>query len=117
MPNMTIFRFGDVLLVAFPFAEAATSKHRPAAVVSSPGFHELTQTVIVVSITSALDLPGARLIHDSSAAGLLRPSAFAPQVTTLALSRVFRPLGRLSGPAQHELHLMLGDIIGDPWEV
>jgi mRNA interferase MazF len=35
MPNTTIYSFGDVILVPFPFTDQTATKKRPAVVVSS----------------------------------------------------------------------------------
>ena len=35
MQNMTIYNFGDILLVPFPFTDQTTTKKRPTIVISS----------------------------------------------------------------------------------
>lgn len=39
---MTSYKFGDVVLVPFPFTDQSASKKRPAVVVSSSAYHATT---------------------------------------------------------------------------
>jgi len=52
MPNTIGCKFGDVVLVPFPFTDQTASKKRPAVVVSSDAYHRDRPDVIVVAITS-----------------------------------------------------------------
>jgi mRNA-degrading endonuclease toxin of MazEF toxin-antitoxin module len=40
MQHMTTYKFGDVILVSFPFTDQSTSKKRPAIVISSDIYNE-----------------------------------------------------------------------------
>jgi mRNA interferase MazF len=44
MPNTTIFEFGDVVLVPFPFTDQSTTKKRPAVIVGSEAYHRQRPT-------------------------------------------------------------------------
>ena len=77
------FEFGDVLLVPFPFTSHATSKKRPAVVVSSRAYNTGKPDVIVMAVTSQLRANatlGEVWLRDWKSAGLLKPSAIKPRV-------------------------------------
>ena len=52
MPNTTVYSFGDVALVPFPYTDQTAAKQRPAVVVSSDDYHRERQDVILVAVTS-----------------------------------------------------------------
>jgi len=60
MPNTTTFRFGDVVLVPFPFTDQRASKKRPAVIVSSDSYNRSRPDLILMAITSQSSSP-ARL--------------------------------------------------------
>ena len=76
MPNTIGSKFGDVVLVPFPFTDQTASKKRPAVVVSSDAYHRDRPDVIVVAITSRVAQAAASvgdvLLEDWRGAGLLR---------------------------------------------
>ena len=49
---MTAYKFGDIVLVPFPFTDQTTTKKRPAVVVSSDVFNSQYADIIVMAITS-----------------------------------------------------------------
>ncbi len=51
MPSTTIYSFGDVVLVPFPFTDQTAAKKRPAVVVSSDAYNKARPDVIVMAIT------------------------------------------------------------------
>lgn len=95
---MTNYRFGDVILVPFPFTDQSTSKKRPAVVVSGDFYHRAGEDLIILAITSqtrrrrALD----REIENWRDAGLLKPSMLKPVITTIQAKLVLRKLGEIS---------------------
>ncbi|PYS57036.1 MAG: hypothetical protein DMF74_27080 [Acidobacteria bacterium] len=46
MPNTTTYRFGDVVLVPFPFTDQTETKKRPAVVASSDRYNNARSDVI-----------------------------------------------------------------------
>jgi len=48
------FRQGEIVLLPFPFDDLTKAKTRPALIVSSNRFNQISRTVIVVEITSNL---------------------------------------------------------------
>jgi mRNA interferase MazF len=53
---MTDFKFGDVVLVPFPFSDQISTKKRPAVIVSSPAYHQSRPDLILMAITSQTSL-------------------------------------------------------------
>lgn len=99
MPNMTTYNFGDIILVPFPFTDQATSKKRPAVVVSSDVYNSDRPDIILMAVTSQmrhLGKTGETVVEDWQEAGLLKPSLIKPILTTIEKSLVLKKLGRLS---------------------
>jgi len=115
MPNMTTYRFGDIILVPFPFTGQTTVKKRPAVVVSSEEYNSGRPDLIIMAITSRLhqvDRLGEKLVTDWQGAGLLKSSVFKPILTTIENTLVLRQLGSLQNEDRHALKLILQDILG-----
>lgn len=110
---MTGFRRGDVVLVAFVFADESGSKLRPALVVSSASYHRGRREAIVAAITSNVRrrLTGDYLVSDWRRAGLLFPSVVTGILRTIERSMVRRRLGSLAksdlGAVDRELRTSL----------
>lgn len=49
---MTNYKFGDVILVPFPFTDQTTTKKRPSIVVSSTDYQRHRSDLILIAITS-----------------------------------------------------------------
>ncbi len=97
MPNTTIYRFGDVVLVPFPFTHQSATKKRPAVVVSSTPYNTSRPDLILMAITSqavSSTRVGEVVIQQWSKAGLLKVSVIKPILTTIEKSLIIRHLGR-----------------------
>lgn len=115
MPNMTTYKFGDIILVPFPFTNQTTSKKRPAVVVSSDEYNTGRPDLIIMAITSRLhqvNKLGEKLVADWQSAGLLKPSVFKPILATIENTLVLRKLGSLKSEDRHTIELILQDILG-----
>ena len=113
--SMTRFEFGDVLLVPFPFTDQSATKKRPAVVISSEPYNTERPDLIIMAITSQLRLTatvGEILIDQWREAGLLKPSAIKPVITTLEKILVIRVMGTLASKDQHALRKAVRLIIG-----
>jgi mRNA interferase MazF len=110
-----IYQFGEVILVPFPFTNQATSKKRPAVVISSPAYHNNRPDLLIMAITSqahtAPDFATFPVV-DWQAAGLLKPSFVKPVLTTLEQALVIRRMGSLSPRDQQSLRQTLTQILG-----
>ena len=94
------FRRGDVVLVAFVFADESGSKMRPALVLSSAPYHRSRREAIVAAVTSNVErrLAGDHLLKGWRGAGLLFPSVVTGILRTIQQGMIRRRLGSLSMP-------------------
>ena len=51
---MTTFRFGDIVLVPFPFTDQTAIKKRPAVVISSEDYNRHRPDIILMAVTSQM---------------------------------------------------------------
>ncbi len=111
---MTTYKFGDVMLVPFPFTDQSTSKKRPAIVISSENYNRCKPDLILIAVTSNVrqDLQfGEIFIDEWSAAGLIKPSIVKPIITTTENSLIIRKLGTLQPLDLQSLENVLHQII------
>ena len=89
---MTGFSFGQIVLLLFPFTDQATSKKRPAVVVSSANYHQMRPDLIVMAVTSRIqNYPLVDIgIQDWQSAGLLKPSVIKPVIATIDRTLVLK---------------------------
>lgn len=89
---------GDVVLVRFPFTDLASTKQRPALVVSPVPFSAAHGDVVVLALTSQ-DQHDTQLSLDLwEESGLLKPTWIKPVIGTLSEELVVRRLGHISKP-------------------
>lgn len=97
MPNTTVYRFGDLVLVPFPFTDQTGIKKRPAVVVSSELYQRQRPDVVVMAVTSQLLRPagagGEVLIAEWQKAGLPKASLIKPVFSTIEKTLIVRKLG------------------------
>ncbi len=56
------FEFGHVVLVPFPFSDQSATKKRPAVVISSARYQLERQDLLVLAVTSQLQLVGSVVV-------------------------------------------------------
>ena len=115
MPPTTSYSFGELILVPFPFTDQTGSKKRPAVVISSTGYNLTRRDVVIMAVTSQLKASGAlgeTFVSDWKVAGLLKPSAIKPVITTIEQSLVLRRLGVLAAGDQQNLKDAMAGILG-----
>lgn len=115
MPSTTNFRFGDVVLVHFPFTDLTTTKKRPATVVSSDHYNRDKLDVILMAITSQmahLGRLGVVEVSDWKRSGLLGPSVLKPILASIQKDKVIKTLGRLDATTRGDVQTTLGEILG-----
>ena len=116
MPSTTAHRFGDLVLVPFPFTDQTGIKKRPAIVVSSDAYQRQRPDVVVMAVTSQLLRPagavGEVLITEWQKAGLPKASLIKPVLTTIEKRLILRKLGELQEPDRTALRHALAAILG-----
>jgi mRNA-degrading endonuclease toxin of MazEF toxin-antitoxin module len=115
MPPTTGYSFGDVVLVPFPFTDQSATKKRPAVVVSSGAYHRAGPDLVIMAITSQVRVArtvGEFRLRVWQSAGLLKPSAVKPVLTTIERALVLKRLGRLATEDQQALRGAISAILG-----
>jgi len=109
------YDFGDVVLVPFPFTDQATSKQRPAVIVSTKDYNLAKPDIVLMAITSQFRPSpafGEVWLSDWQFAGLLRPSVVKPVFATLEQRLILRQLGTLSVTDRAMLKTSIARILG-----
>lgn len=97
--SMTTYKFGDVILVPFPFSDQVGKKKRPAVIVSSNEYNQRRLDIIIMAITSQIKPAlsfGEAAVIEWQKAGLLKESILKPTITTIDKNLVINKLGHLS---------------------
>lgn len=114
MQHMTTYKFGDVILVPFPFTDGSSSKKRPAIVISCDSYDRSKPDIILIAVTSQVNTDlqfGEAVVTDWPKAGLLKPSVIKPVIATVEKNLVIRKLGKLENPDLEVLETILQQII------
>ena len=112
---MTGYKFGDLVLVPFPFTDQSAVKRRPAVVISSPAYHQARPDLLIMAVTSQQPSTlsvGEVQVQDWQGVGLLKPSVLKPVLTTIDPALVLKKLGRLTPTDQAALRQALSAILG-----
>jgi mRNA interferase MazF len=115
MPRTTAYRFGDIVLVPFPFTDQSATKRRPAVVVSSDSYDARRPDIVLMAVTSQLRPSlgfGEVAVTDWKKAGLIKPGAVKPILTTIEKKLVLKRLGRLQAIDEKALRQALQSILG-----
>ena len=115
MPSMTTYRFGDVVLVPFPFTDQTASKKRPAIVVSSEAYHSQRMDLVLIAVTSQIKPTqtfGELKIQAWQTAGLLKASVIKPVLMTVESNLVIKVLGKLQKADLEALEELLREVLG-----
>jgi mRNA interferase MazF len=113
-PSMTAYRFGDVVLVPFPFTDQTGTKKRPAVVVSSAAYHRERSDIILMAVTSQTRVVmgiGEIPILGWKESGLLKPSILKPVLWTRERLGVIRRLGQFGETDKNALRQSLNKIL------
>jgi mRNA interferase MazF len=94
---MTSYKFGDVVLVPFPFTDQSASKKRPAVVVSSAAYHSDHINLVLIGVSSQISSSpraGEVTLTDWKKAGLIGPSVVKAVLTTIDIKACDPQAGR-----------------------
>ena len=107
--------FGDIVRVAFPFADSEGHKERPAVIVSSAMYHLHRPDVMVVALSgrlTPLEPLGEYLLADWQSAGLQKPSRIKAVIATVKSDRIIGKIGHLSTRDETRMVILLTSIFG-----
>ena len=111
-----LLRFGEIVLVRFPFTSQLATKQRPALVISGSIYNRIRRDIIVMAVTSQMSLTveyGHTEIVNWEKAGLLKPSVIKPIIATFEQTLILRKLGKLIGGDLSALKQLLTRITGE----
>jgi mRNA-degrading endonuclease toxin of MazEF toxin-antitoxin module len=109
------YKFGDVVLVRFPFTNQAAFKQRPAVIVSSDAYNGSKPDVVIMAVTTQLHSSaslGEVWIAQWQAANLLKPSAIKPVFAPLEQNLIVRQLGTLHAQDRGTLRSAISSVLG-----
>ncbi len=112
---MTHYKFGDLVVVPFPFTDQTGTKKRPAVVISSDSYNELHLDIVLMAITGRIRSPlivGEIKVVGWKEAGLLKSSVIKPIFTTVEKDIVLKRLGKLNENDAMALRDNLQNILG-----
>ena len=115
MLSMTNYKFGDVILVPFPFTDQTTTKKRPAVIVSSNDYQRERFDLVLIAVTSQSNPVtsfGEITITEWKAVNLIKPSIIKPVLTTISKELVIKKLGQLEEVDRQALQNLLQCILG-----
>ena len=116
MLRMMTYKFGDVVLVPFPFTDLSTAKQRPAAVASSMQFHQGRIDLILMATTGNTTGTPQRLyvvtIQDWKKSGLVKESVIKLVVFTIQKTLIKRKFGVLDQATVKLLRQIIPKIFG-----
>jgi mRNA interferase MazF len=97
----------DIVVVPFPFTDRASTKRRPAIVISTGPFNKAQSNSVLAMITSAeqSEWLGDCPIFDLKAAGLTNDCVIRLKLFTLDHRLVIRKAGALSSGDQKQLKI------------
>ena len=111
---MTAYKRGDVVLVPFPFSDQTSTKKRPAVIISGNLYNNASSDIVIMAITSRMDEAigiGECLITDWQVAGLLKPLAIKPAISTIEQKLVLKKLGGLSSKDREAMERALKELL------
>ncbi len=112
MPSSTSYRFGDVVLVPFPFTDQTESKRRPAIVVNSDAYDRARQDLSLTSQASQQTRFGVIPLQQWREAGLPVLCFIKPVLFTLEKRLLIKTLGRIREKDRSAVREVLNQILG-----
>jgi mRNA interferase MazF len=108
MPDL---KRGDIVLVPVPFTDLTTTRKRPVIVISNDAYHQDTQDMLVVAMTSNPSVTPYSFVLTSAdlvAGSLNRPGTVrADKIYTLSRKIAVRVFGRVGEPILQRIRTIL----------
>ena len=104
-----------MILVEIAFSGRVGSKRRPTVILKADNFNKSGIKLIVAAITGNIAppfRPGDTLLHNWSAAGLLKPSAVRGVLATVDINDITHKLGQLSKQDFANVEKSIATILG-----
>jgi mRNA interferase MazF len=110
---MATYRQFDVVVVPFPFTERASTKKRPALVLSSEPFNSGIRHSVMAMITTASHSawPLDAAVVDLKAAGLKAPSIIRMKLFTIDHALIQKQIGHLSSQDKKSVESALQSLL------
>ena len=107
-------KFGDVVVVPFPYADKLADKRRPALVVSSNAFNARQSLLWVAMITSADSKPWPDDVgFPLKGTGLASASVIrTSKIVTIESARIVRVIGKIDKPSATNVSKIVSAILG-----
>ncbi len=113
--STTMYRFGDIVLLPFPYTDLRAIKTRPAVIVSSAIYQVNYPDLVVCYVSSRISEATKSLdyvIQKWREAGLLMPSFLRPKLATIDSTLVMLHVGALADADKASLERMLCKALG-----
>ena len=108
---------GDILLIPMPFTDLSSQKRRPVLVLSKDEYNNIADDLIVVAITSYIDLNPyiVLLSNDDMAEGTLKVDSCirADKIYTLSQSIVVKRFGKVKSEITEKTKLKILEMMGN----
>lgn len=112
---MTECETGDIVLVWFPFTDLATTKKRPAVVLSPRAYADRLGDIVLMPLTSQIEQDASLALSHWKASGLAKPTWVKPIIGTISMRLIERRLGRLTDADEPCVHAALATLLADRW--
>ncbi|MDI6859497.1 MAG: type II toxin-antitoxin system PemK/MazF family toxin [Methanocellales archaeon] len=115
---MILYKWGEVILIPFPFTDLSTTKQRPALVISSNWFNESRNDVVLAAITSHIPPKSSRDEYrlspaEQKSADLPKPSIVKlGKIVTIDQRLIRKKLGRVPNEMMLKINECLKEIFG-----
>ncbi len=110
-----MYRFGDLVLLPFPYTDLRAVKTRPAVIVSSAFYQTNYPDIMVCYVSSRISEAGKPLDHviqKWKEAGLLNPSFLRPKLATIDPNLIVLHIGTLADVDRAALEKILCKALG-----
>jgi mRNA interferase MazF len=106
---------GDIVLVPVPFTDLTSTRRRPVIVVSNAVYHQATEDMVVVAMTSNPNQTSYSFVitdADLEAGSLNHPGTVrADKIFTLSRSIIVKAFGRVQSAVLDRIRQIMTDVV------